>query len=394
MKILIAFDKFKDALTALEACEVAAGALRARHPGWELDLCPLSDGGDGFAEIFTRAVRGRLAKFSVVGPRGGRIEAALGLVPPASLPTAARDLLAVPALANFAVRDPAAAKIGPIAIVEMASASGLALLATSQRDPWQTTTLGTGQLLRAAADLNAVAIVLGVGGSATHDLGLGALCALGLEFHAADGRDLFAPVPADWPRLASIAGAIIPSLPPIRIACDVNNPLFGPRGAAAVFAPQKGLKAADQAALESAGARVAAQLCDFCGQPRSLAERPGAGAAGGIAFALMVAAKARLIPGFPLASTWLNLEARVAAADLVITGEGRFDASSLGGKGPGAMAERALKLGKPTHVFAGRATPPPGHGAVMHSITPEGWPLEEALRGTAANLAKAIERSF
>ena len=386
MKILIAFDKFKDSLTAFQACEIAERILRAKHPSWALDLCPLSDGGDGFAEILTRAAGGQLSKLSVVGPRDGRVEASLGLVQLDRIPTTARALLALPAFAE--------ASADFIAIVEMASASGLSLLAPDRHDPWQTTTLGTGQLIRAAADLKAVAVVLGVGGSATHDLGLGALCALGLEFCTADGKNLFSPVPADWLRLASIAGALIPSLPPIRIACDVNNPLFGSNGAAAVFGRQKGLKPEDHERIESAGARVAAQLCDFCGQPRSLVERSGTGAAGGIAFGLMVAARARLIPGFPLASAWLDLDARLAAADLVITGEGRFDASSLGGKGPGAIAARARQLGKPVHVFAGAANLDAKSETFLHSITPEGMPLEQALRETAVNLAKAIEQAF
>jgi glycerate kinase len=390
VKILVAFDKFKDSLTALQACEIAARALRGKHPSWTLDLCPLSDGGDGFAEIFTRAAGGQLSRISVVGPRGGRVEAALGLAPPEGIPAAARAMLALPSDPHSDV----APRTGPIAVIEMASASGLALLAADRRDPWQATTFGTGQLIRAAAELKAMAIVLGVGGSATNDLGLGALCALGLEFHAADGKNLFSPVPADWPRLASIGGGILGALPPIRIACDVNNPLFGPNGAAAVFGRQKGLKPEDHDRFEAQGRRVAAQLCDFCGQSRSLVERPGTGAAGGIAFGLMVAARARLIPGFPLASTWLDLDARLAAADMVITGEGRFDASSLAGKGPGALAARARELGKPAHVFAGRAGAGGPSENFLHSITPDGMPLDQALRETAGNLARAVEQSF
>jgi len=381
MRLLIAFDKFKDSLTALQACEIAARALRARHPDWELDLCPLADGGDGFVEILTRAAGGRRENFPVTGPRGGQVEAPIGLVPAANIPPAARALLGL------------RAPEGTVAVVEMASASGLALLAPEDRDPWQATSYGTGQLIRLAAELHASLILLGVGGSATHDLGLGALAALGLEFRSADGRRLRLPVPALWPELARIEGGVFSALPPIRIACDVSNPLLGSNGAAAVFGRQKGLKPGDADRLEAESARVAAQLCAHSGQPVALAATPGGGAAGGIAFGLMAAARARLLPGFALVTAWLDLEARIAAAAAVITGEGRFDESSLGGKGPGAIAARARALGKPVHIFAGQVQ---GRvdGAFHHAITPDGIPLGQALREARSYLAAAVERAF
>jgi glycerate kinase len=179
--------------------------------------------------------------------------------------------------------------------------------------------------------------------------------------------------PSQWPRLARIAGEVHATLSPIRIACDVTNPLLGLQGAAAVYAPQKGLRAEDYARLDQETARVAALLCAHCDQPESLHDTPGSGAAGGIAFGLMCATRARLLPGFGLVSAWLRLEARLAAADVVITGEGRFDESSLCGKGPGAVAQRALELGKPVHVFAGQVAPMPSRsGLYLHGITPSG----------------------
>jgi glycerate kinase len=385
MRVLLAFDKFKDSLTAQEACAAAAAGLSARHPDWVIESCPLSDGGEGFSEILTAAVGGRTERVTVTGPRGRPVEAAIGLVPLSRVPAPARPFLpdSLPASHTGAT----------VAVIDMASASGLALLPAAERDVWQTTSLGTGELIRAATHHGAAAILLGVGGSATHDLGLGALAALGLGFQSASGARIHPPVPARWPEIVRLHGGITPPVPPIRIACDVSNPLLGPRGAAATYGPQKGLQAADLPRLDQESGRLGALLCEFSGQPADLRETPGAGAAGGISFGLMTAAGARLVPGFEFVSAWLDLEARLARADLVLTGEGRFDDSSLQGKGPGAVAARALSLGKQVHVFAGRATvvQPPAKLSV-HSITPEGTPLEDALRTAAANLRQAVAR--
>jgi glycerate kinase len=383
MRVLLAFDKFKDSLAALDACEAAADTLRHRHPDWSLDLCPLADGGEGFAEILTRSAGGTLSTISVTGPRGAPVVASFGLVPWARIPAAARRLLQLPATT------PGDAEV---AVIEMAAASGLALLPADQRDPWQTTTLGTGQLIAAAAQAGASAILLGVGGSATNDLGLGALSALGLECLSRSDETIRPPIPARWDMIARIAGKIS-SLPPVRIACDVSNPLLGPRGAAAVYGPQKGLLPADLAKLDHASARLGLLLCAQSGQPDSLMDQPGAGAAGGIAFGLMTAAHATLLPGFELVAAWLDLDARIGAADLIVTGEGRFDDSSLSGKGPGAVAARALALGKPVHVFAGQVTAGDARpGLTLHTITPPGQPLGAALREAGANLAAAVGR--
>ena len=383
MRALLAFDKFKDALTARQACDAAAAALRRRQPAWALDLCPLTDGGEGFAAILTAAAGGTMTTLTVTGPRGAPVDAAYGLVPWSRIPAAARARLALP----FSPEPHA-----EVAVIEMAAASGLALLPSAERDPWQTTTLGTGQLLAAAARSGAAVLVLGVGGSATNDLGLGALSALGLEFVAAAGDLVRPPVPARWDRIERIAGAVPRSLPPIRIACDVANPLLGPRGAAAVYGPQKGLKPGDRAQLDHAAARLGLLLCQHAGMPDALMEASGAGAAGGLAFGLMAGAGATLLPGFDLVAAWLDLDARLAAADLVLTGEGRFDDSSLSGKGPGAVAARALALGKPVQVYAGQIAAANSHpGLALHAITPPGQSLEDALRAAAANLEAAVD---
>jgi glycerate kinase len=384
-RVLIAFDKFKGALTARQAGEAVAGVLRESRPAWSVDLAPITDGGEGFASILTSATGGREISRQVTGPGGEPVNAGFGLVPLAAIPPPACAQLQLSAsFASDAV----------IAVIEMATASGLALLPPGRRDPWRTTTLGTGELMRAAAEAGAVALLLGVGGSATNDLGLGALAALGLGFADAGGATVHPPVPASWPRLAKITGGLPEKFPPVYLACDVTNPLLGPRGAAAVFGPQKGLRPADRARLEAEASRVADMLCAHGGKDAGLKETPGAGAAGGIAFGLMVAANARLLSGFDLVSAWLDLEAKLAAADIVITGEGRFDASSLEGKGPGAIAARALAAGKAVHVFAGAVTASPRPGLNLHAITPAGVPLPEALRGAAGNLAAAARRVF
>jgi glycerate kinase len=379
MRVLLAFDKFKDALTAEQACEFAARAIRQRHPDWTLDFCPIADGGEGFARILTRATGGETRSVFVAGPRGKPVEAEYGVV--------AATKISGPAAEFFGAKKPR----GAIAIVELAAASGLALLDPAQRDPWHTSTFGTGELLRAAAESGANAILLGVGGSATNDLGLGALAALGFQFVSGADELVHPPVPARWKEIVRVRGEIAPALPPLFIACDVTNPLLGPTGAAAVFGPQKGLRPEDRRRLENESARLALMLCGHCGQPDTLMDAPGAGAAGGVPFGLMTALSAELLPGAELVSAWLDLDTRLAAADLVITGEGRFDESSLRGKGPGAIVSRALAFGLPVHVFAGTAElAHPRRGLELHSITSSTITLEEALNHAGENLAAAV----
>ncbi len=386
MRALIAFDKFKDALTARAACETAAIALRARHPDWSLDLCPLTDGGDGFCETLAHSHGERIEQIKVHGPRHEpQIDAPVGFVSSWALTPAARQ--------QIAPHSPA-----EIAVLGLASASGLALLPQDQRDPWHTSTFGTGELLEYCVHEKADVILLGIGGSATNDLGCGALAALGCKFIDAAGAIISVPTPSTWARIQRVDATRAIKLPPIFIACDVSNPLLGPTGATASFGPQKGLKPGDLPQLEAQVARMAALLGEACGRSFSRADLPGAGAAGGIAFGLMVAMGAKLVPGFDLVSDWLDLPARIAAADLIITGEGRFDATSLGGKGPGSLVRAAQRLGKPAHVFAGTVDLPEQEklalaGVKFQAITPTGMPLTAALPRTAELLAKAINHA-
>lgn len=384
MRVLLAFDKFKDSLTAPAACAAAAEALHAVQPAWTTDACPLADGGEGFAAILTDAAGGRTHAVTVTGPRGAPVRAAFGRVRYDRIPEAARRRLELPR----------ARPDDEVAVVEMAVASGLALLTAAERDPWQATSVGTGELLRAAAD-GAVGVLLGVGGSATHDLGLGALARLGFRFLDAAGQPVDPPVPAAWPRIVRIEAPGLHALPPIAIAGDVTNPVLGPRGAAAVYGPQKGLRAEDHARLEDETARLARALAAAGGRDAAALDTPGGGAAGGMAFGLLAGLGARIVPGFDLVADWLDLERRLHAADLVVTGEGRFDASSLEGKGPGAVARRALELGRPVHLFAGQVSVGGDRpGLHLHAITPPGTPLAEALAHARRNLAASVTRAF
>ena len=385
MRVLVALDKFRDSMSAEAACEAAASAIADVRGGWLVDACPLSDGGEGFAAILARSANGAERRISVTGPRGGRVSAPIGLVPMERIPGAALALLGpLPG-------GPA----GTAAIIDMASASGLALLAPESRDLKRATSRGTGELMAAAAGMGAAAIVLGVGGSATHDLGLGALGALGLRFEGPSGRPLDPLVPAEWDHLRAIRGAIQNPLPPIAVACDVSNPLLGARGALAVYGPQKGLRAADMPALEASTARTAALLCRHFGKDECLAHAPGSGAAGGIAFGLAVAAGARVVPGFALVSAWIDLEERISAADMVVTGEGRFDDSSLEGKGPGSVAKRALAQGKIVHVFAGKVSlSSPIPGLYAHEVSPPAMEHAASLAAAPTLLPDCVRRAF
>ncbi|PTY08478.1 glycerate kinase [Opitutaceae bacterium EW11] len=384
MRVLVAFDKFKHAISAGQACGAARLALKKTRRDWELDLCPLTDGGDGFESILADALRAERIPVSVTGPRGGLVSASVSLVRLAQLPPAVRSII-----------DPPSRSEGTLAIVEMARASGLALLPPELRNPWETTTYGTGQLLRAAAEMGASAILLGIGGSATNDLGLGALNALGIEFRTSSGSKVRPPTPALWQTIASIEGDVFEALPPVLIATDVTNPLLGPEGCSAVFGPQKGLSASDVARMEESAESMARALCAYFRLSSDQTRSPGAGAAGGLAFGLLCTKRARIVPGFDVVADSLDLDRRIAAADVVITGEGRFDASSLGGKGPGSLAARALAANKPVHVFAGQVSVGPRQGLQLHALSrPDALPSSETLARTAEDLRSCVEHVF
>lgn len=380
-------------MTAKTACVVAADALREAQPDWSTLGTPLTDGGEGFCEIMTEAASGMFKQIPVLGPRFRERVALIGLVSLERVPAPARALLDLPATGN-------------LAIIEMAQASGLELLRRHERNAMDTSTFGTGELLAFVIEQGADAILLGIGGSATSDLGLGALEAMGLQFFDSEGRGLNQITPTTWPDIHHLDGTLEHparvGLPPIRIACDVTNPLLGENGAARVYGPQKGIQDADQPYLETQGHRLAAMLCQYFEQPASLLETPGAGAAGGIGFGLMVAAGAKLVPGFDLVSTWLELDKHVAESDIIITGEGKFDASSLQGKGPFSIIEIARANRKnAVHLFCGRvdlSNIDELRGEFLDfsatSIGHPDWPLEKNLEQGPTRLREAILNQF
>jgi glycerate kinase len=347
-----------------------------------VDEAPLSDGGEGFCEHLTRAAQGQVHAVEVAGPLGDRVVATVGVVEADRLPAAARARLGA---------------VGGqrIAVVEMAAASGLGLVAELRRDVWSASSRGTGELLLAAARLGVDRIVLGIGGSATSDLGLGALAALGLRFGNEQGQAVD-PVPHRFSEITQVSAGSLHPLPPVCVACDVDAPLFGSRGAAAVFGPQKGLLASDLPRFEAEARRLARLTGDAVGADTALQHQPAAGAAGGMGWGLAAAVGARTVPGFDLVADWLDLDARMIGADHVLTGEGRFDATSLAGKGPYGVVQRAQRCGRPCSVFAGAVQLDGVHldqalFADLIAISPPNLPLNQAIAQTSSLLDRAIQ---
>ncbi|MFD1830849.1 glycerate kinase [Streptomyces desertarenae] len=324
-RVLIAADKFKGSLTAVEVAEHVTAGLRRARPGLEVEALPVADGGDG--TVAAAAAAGfALRQTAVTGPLGKAVTA------------------------SYALRE-------GTAVVEMAQASGLQKLPAGVLAPLSATTYGTGELIQAALDAGARTIVLGVGGSATTDGGAGMLTALGARLLDAGG----APVGPGGGALRNLAAADLTGLDPrlarteIVLASDVDNPLTGPAGAAAVYGPQKGANGADVAALDAALAHYAAVLETAVG-PRAAecARRPGAGAAGGVGYGALVGLGASFRPGIEVMLEVLGFAEAVARAGLVVTGEGSLDAQTLHGKAPAGVAAAARRAGKRTVAVCGR----------------------------------------
>jgi glycerate 2-kinase len=331
MRVLIAPDKFKGSLTAAQAAAALAEGWRQGWPSdkpLEIECLPVADGGEGTAEAIHDALSGRWITLAVHDPIGRIVEGRYALVE-----NAGGERLAV---------------------LEMSSASGFSLVRGDDRDLLRGNTFGTGQLLADALRKGgADRVLLGIGGSATNDGGIGLAAALGFRFLDAEHREL-EPTPRHLPELASIEAPVDPLPPvPIDVASDVKNPLLGPRGATRVYGPQKGLRDEAQAAqLELGLARLAEVAAQTFG--RDYRDRPGAGAAGGLGFGLMTFCDAELLPGFDLVASRLGLEAAVARADLVLTGEGSLDGQTLEGKAPAGVAGMARRLGRQVIAFGGR----------------------------------------
>ncbi|WP_338118108.1 glycerate kinase [Streptomyces coryli] len=324
-RVLIAADKFKGSLTAVQVAERVTAGLRKAAPGVSVEALPVADGGDG---TVAAAVAGGFERreLEVTGPVGAPVTAA------------------------YALR-------GDTAVVEMAEASGLAHLPDGVFAPLTATTYGSGELLRAALDAGARTIVFGVGGSATTDGGAGMLAALGARFLDADGE----PVAPGGGPLRDLASADLSGLDPrfadvdLVLASDVDNPLTGPKGAPAVYGPQKGASEEDVATLDAALAHFAEVLAEAIGpKATELALQPGAGAAGGIGYGALVGLGARFRPGIEVMLDVLGFAPALDRADLVITGEGSLDFQTLHGKAPAGVAAAARKAGKPVVAVCGR----------------------------------------
>jgi glycerate kinase len=321
MRVLIAPDKFKGSLSAQEAADAIASGL-AQFPGIIAGCCPVADGGEGFAD----ALAARAEKVDGV-----------------------RDPLGRPLTARCGWVD------AETAVIEMSEASGFHRLAALERNPWMTSTFGTGQIIVHAASRGAGRVLVGLGGSATNDAGAGVAAALGWQFLTSDGE----PVEAKPANFLAIERIEPPEeerpLPRIVAACDVRNPLLGPNGASRVYARQKGADDRMIEHLEMALEHLADLVADQLGiDYRNL---PGAGAAGGLGYGLATFCEASLEPGFPLVAEAFGLEARIASSDLVITGEGRLDSQTLYGKAPVEVARMAKKHGKPVALICGHCEP-------------------------------------
>lgn len=324
MRILIASDKFKGSATGSEVAAAVADGIREIIPDAVVDAAPVADGGEGTVDAAV-ASGFTPVTVSVTGPTGRQVDA------------------------TFALRDDEA-------IIEMAAASGLDVLPDGEKDALGATSRGTGELIVAALDRGATSIVLGVGGSACTDGGAGMLQALGVSLRTEDR-----PVRPGGAGLVDLVSADISGLDPrldgvsFVLAADVDNPLLGDRGAAAVFAPQKGASADDVAVLEAGLSRLS-ELVDSLPGVRPSASAPGAGAAGGVGYAALAVLGAVREPGIDVIQRLTGLEARIADADLVITGEGSLDDQSLGGKTPLGVSAAAARAGKPVVAVCGRTT--------------------------------------
>jgi glycerate 2-kinase len=332
MRIVVAPDKFKGCLPARAVAEALARGVRGTIGDAKIDLCPVADGGEGTVEALVAATGGRVEVCRVTGPLPEmRVEAAFGVLGG-----------------------------GRVAVVEMAAASGLALLRPEDRNPLNTTTFGTGELLVAAARAGVEEIILGIGGSATVDAGIGCAQACGLPVILAGGEPVAPTEPLCGRDLDGVVlvkhgrGGAVERVRRITVACDVTNPLYGPGGAAVVFGPQKGATPEQVRQLDDSLRRLAGRL-----GKTAEALTPGAGAAGGLGFGMVAffGGAATLRPGVEIVFDAVRLRERLAGADLCLTGEGRLDADSCHGKAPIGVARLCRELGVPCVAVVGSAGP-------------------------------------
>ena len=343
-KILAAFDKCKDSLAAKELCLIVKKIVEQAGRSNSVEMMPLTDGGEGFSEILTEKAEGKLSLVLASDSIGRTKEIGFGLCELEKLPDSVRELLQLP-------------EKGRIAIVEMAKVVGLSDLSLSERNAWKTSTAGIGEVFKHLSTLNLDSILLGIGGSSTNDMGIGALNRLGMEMFSNSGKVLEFPSPENWNLLARLSRNKMVSLPAIKIACDVKNPLLGPNGATYQFGGQKGLSLEDRHSLEDQMNKMVLKLSELFPNAEKAASLEGSGAAGGIGYGLSLVYDVSMVGGFDLISNWFQMENKIIDSDLVITGEGRFDRTSLEGKGPFELIRTASDHGKKAYVFAGSVEP-------------------------------------
>ena len=362
MKVVVAPNAFKGTLTAPEAAAAIAEGVREVWPDAEIVEVPVADGGDGTVEALVSAHDGEYRSAEVEGPLGDPVVARYGLI-----------------------------DSGATAVVELATASGLALIPPERRNPRLASTFGFGQLIAAAINSGATSIIAGIGGSATNDGGAGLAQALGFQLLDAEGHEL-PRGGAALARLARIAGGAPASTPRVMVASDVDNPLVGPRGASAVYGPQKGAGPETVRELDAALAHFAKVIKRDLG--KDVAGIPGAGAAGGTGAGLVAFLGAELTPGAPLIVEASGFDRHLSGADLVITGEGRVDEQTAYGKAPGEVARRAHAAGVPVLLLAGSKGPGwealNGLGVTaVETLEEEGVNLHQALKSPAGTLSRA-----
>lgn len=366
MRVVVAPNAFKGSLTAKQAAEAIARGVRAG--GGEAVLAPVADGGDGTLDALVAGVGGSVMGTIARGPLGLPVRAHLGILSDGT------------------------------GVVEMAQASGLTLVPEGERDPMRATSYGTGELVRAALSRRPTRIVFALGGSATVDGGTGLARALGLRFLDAEDK----PLPDGGGPLERLVRIDIAKLDPrvtatpLIVASDVTNPLLGPDGAAHVFGPQKGASPEQVAILERGLERLAERLEADLGA--DVAERPGAGAAGG-AGAMLLALGAEMRPGIEVVLEAIGFDRTLAGADLVITGEGKLDRQTLGGKAPAGVARAAADAGVPCAAIVGSSELEPADAGMVaiRSLVEHFGDQEHALARAEeglATLGAAVVRSF
>lgn len=364
MKIVLAFDSFKGSLTAEEAVTAARCGVLSAWPDADVIGLPLADGGEGTTDALVRYMAAHRTSCRVCDPLFRKIET------------------------QFAVSHD-----GRTAVMDMASAAGLTLLTEEERNPMSTTTFGVGEMIRNAINCGCTRILIGIGGSATNDGGMGMLAALGAHFYNEQGetlkpvgRNLARIAEVDWEDMTDLDGVTID------VVCDVDNPLYGQTGAAYVYAAQKGASADEVAALDN-GLRHWADVC--ARRFPQLEEFPGSGAAGGLGYGLLLIG-ANLKKGTDVILDAAHIDHHLATADLVLTGEGKIDRQTLNGKLPCGVLQRADKYGVPVIALAGAVEDETlllqaGFRSV-HSINPPGLSTAEAMNHETAsrNLTRTI----